>query len=103
MGSLLSREFNSICNESTCACFDVRAGTPSTSSTSLPPPSQVWAGPSVFCCPAIVPGVDNLELPSEPFPVSFCLGRNDEQVRVRVRVRVRVSGRNDEQVLNKHG
>ena len=55
----------------------------------------------MFCCPAIVPGVDNLELPSEPFPVSFCLGRNDEQVRVMVRVRV--SGRNDEQVLNKHG
>ncbi|GAB5354187.1 hypothetical protein AAMO2058_000098200 [Amorphochlora amoebiformis] len=38
-----------------------------------------WSGPSLLCCPAIVPGVDNLNIPSG-IPVVVLAGNHDEQV-----------------------
>jgi hypothetical protein len=40
---------------------------------------QIWLGPIIFCCPAIVGGIDPLELPKN-IPFTIVVGKNDEQV-----------------------
>jgi len=44
---------------------------------------QCWKGPSILCCPALVPGIDNFQLPPH-IPVIVVVGSEDRAVPVRI-------------------
>jgi len=44
---------------------------------------QCWKGPSILCCPALVPGIDNFQLPPR-IPVIVVVGSEDKAVPVRI-------------------